>query len=488
MDTSSRTRRPPWVRSLYWRIVLSFCGCVAGVLAVQLVAVVVWLNSAPEAPRLSAFTHLVAADIASAVTADPALDVRRYVERRYRKPLASLYIVMAASRLVVTTGPLQPPAASVKGALDYYQTQPTSLPDSWLNGPYQVAPILINGKLAGGVGVVVPVTWKELLGWKMAALSILLLLVGTAVAGLLILGPMRSRLDNLDRAAQRFGAGDFSARASDGGSDELGALATTFNRMAVDLQTRDAELKSVDRARRLLLADVSHELMTPLTAIRAYREVLAMSELARDAEAAHGLHVIDDETRRLESLVGDLLDLAKLEAIGDSLNLQDVSLESLFGRVTAHHEPDAKSCGVTLRSAVEAGAEILYADARRLEQALENLVANALRHTPVGGDIELRAEACDAAVLLSVRDTGRGIPLEHVPFVFDRFYKVDPARAGERPIGSGLGLSIVKAIVDRHGGTISLMSDPGVATVFTIRLPMGAPPGQQDTTSATAAV
>jgi signal transduction histidine kinase len=165
-----------------------------------------------------------------------------------------------------------------------------------------------------------------------------------------------------------------------------------------------------------------------------------------------------------------------------------VAVESLFGRVSAHHEPDARSLGVTLRSSVEAGAEILYGDARRLEQALENLVANALRHTPVGGDIELRAEACEAALLLSVRDTGRGIPREHVPFVFDRFYKVDPARAGERPIGSGLGLSIVKAIVARHGGTVSLMSDPGVATVFTIRFPLSVPPGQQDAAAVAVAI
>jgi signal transduction histidine kinase len=474
MDTSSGTHKPLWVRSLYWRIVLTFCGCIAGVLAVQLAAVVVWLNSAPEPPRLSAFTHAVAADIADAVAKNPALDVRRYVEGRYRKPLASLYIVMAANGEVITTGPLQPPPVSVKGALDYYRTRPASLPESWTNGPYQVAPILVNGTLAGGVGVVVPVTWKELVGWKMAALSGVLLLLGTGVAGLLIFGPMRKRLDDLDRTARRFGAGDFAVRARVDGGDELGALASTFNRMAVDLETRDAQLKSADRARRLLLADVSHELMTPLTAIRAYREVLAMSELARDSEAAHGLDVIDDETRRLESLVGDLLDLARLEAIGDSLDVRDVSVENLFGRVTAHHEPDARRCGVVVRSAVEAGAEILYGDSMRLEQALENLVGNALRHTPAGGEIELRAEVDEGAVVLSVSDTGHGIPREHVPFVFDRFYKVDPARAGERPIGSGLGLSIVKAIVERHGGTISLLSDPGVATVFMIRLPVSA--------------
>jgi two-component system sensor histidine kinase ResE len=241
--------------------------------------------------------------------------------------------------------------------------------------------------------------------------------------------------------------------------------------MAADLDTRDRELKAADRARRLLLADVSHELMTPITAIRAYREVLTMSDVVRDPEVARSLEVIADETQRLETLVGDLLDLARLEAGGESLRLKDVSVENLFGRVTAHHLPDTRRRRVALTAAIGAGAEIVYGDPRRLEQALENLAANALRHTPEGGEIELRAEAMARGVILSVRDTGSGIPPEHVPFVFDRFYKVDPARAGGPPVGSGLGLSIVKAIVERHGGRISLMSEPGVATIFAMELP-----------------
>jgi len=221
----------------------------------------------------------------------------------------------------------------------------------------------------------------------------------------------------------------------------------------------------------MLLADVSHELMTPLTAMRAYREVLAMSELARDAEAAHCLSVIGDETERLERLVGDLLDLARLEAGGgDSIVPEDVAVENLFGRVAARHEPEAKLKGVQLTTSVEPGAEILYGDPMRLEQALQNLAANALRHTPPGGEVEMRAEVHNEHVLLSVRDSGLGIPEEHLPFVFDRFYKVDQARTGNSAAGSGLGLSIVKAIVERHGGTVSATSEPGVATVFTIRL------------------
>jgi two-component system OmpR family sensor kinase len=472
MATNSPAREPVWVRSLYWRIVLAFCLCIGGVLAVQTAAVVLWLRSVPDPPRLHAFTDAVAGDLAAALAGNPRLDVQSHVDSRYRNPLASLYIIMADTGQVVCAGPLRPPRVSIVAAQDFYRQHPAALPESWITGPYQVAPIVVSGKLAGGVGVVVPLTWKQLVGWKMAGLSGALLLLGTGLAGLAILGPMRRRLADLDTAARRFGAGDFAARAREGGGGELAALAASFNRMAVDLATRDDQLKAADRTRRLLLADVSHELMTPLTAIRAYREVLAMSDAARDPEAAHCLDVIGDETQRLESLIGDLLDLARLEAGGESLDLRDVSVESLFGRVAAHHEPGARRQHVTITAAVGEGAEILFGDPLRLEQALQNLVANALRHTPSGGEIELRAESQAGDVVLSVRDTGTGIPAEHVPYIFDRFYKVDPARTGGRPVGSGLGLSIVKAIVERHGGSVSVLSDPGVATVFAIQLPL----------------
>ena len=183
------------------------------------------------------------------------------------------------------------------------------------------------------------------MGWKMAVLGGVLLLAGTGLAGRFIFGSVRQRLGDLEQAARRCGAGDFSARAQESGADELAAFASAFNRMAADLGARDELLKAADRTRRILLADVSHELMTPLTALRAYREVLAMSELGRDPEAAHGLAVMADETHRLERLVGDLLDLARLEAGGDSLQREDVAVENLFGRVAARHEPEAKLKG-----------------------------------------------------------------------------------------------------------------------------------------------
>ena len=481
MATSTSTRKPIWQRSLYWRIVLGLGACITGVLAVQTVAVLVLLNHVPDSQRLNEFTRAVASDLGAALEAEPHLDVQRYIDARYAKPLASLYIVLSRSGTIVLRGSDRPTDASMAAASEFWAQQPSAVPDSWISGPFHTSPLLVRGALAGGVGVVVPQSWEHLVGWKMAVTGVALLLTGTGIAGRFIFGTVRRRLNDLEQAAQRCGAGDFSARAPETGADELAAFACAFNRMAADLGTRDEQLKAADRMRRILLADVSHELMTPLTALRAYREVLAMSDLGRDPEAAHGLAVMADETQRLERIVGDLLDLARLEAGGESLQCEDVAVENLFGRVAARHEPEARLKGVALATSIATGAEILYGDALRLEQAVQNLAANALRHTLPGGDVELRAELNGPEVLLSVRDTGTGIPPEHIPFVFDRFYKVDPARADHSAAGSGLGLSVVKAIVARHGGTVSVMSDPGIETVFTIHLP--APAGVQFTSN-----
>ena len=456
---------------------LGLAACITGVLAVQIVAVLVLLNQVPDSQRLNEFTRAVAADLGAALEAEPQLDAQRYIDMHYPKPLVSLYIVLSRSGRIVLRGSDRPTDASMTAASEFWAQQPAAVPDSWITGPFHTSPLLVHGTLAGGVGVVIPQTWEHLVGWKMVLTAIALLLAGTGIAGRFIFGSVRRRLNDLEQAAQRCGAGDFSARAPESGADELAAFACAFNRMAADLGARDDELKAADRTRRILLADVSHELMTPLTALRAYREVLAMSDLGRDPETAHGLAVMADETHRLERIVGDLLDLARLEAGGESLQCEDVAVENLFGRVAARHEPDARLKGVTLVTSIATGAEILYGDALRLEQAVQNLAANALRHTLPGGHVALRAALNGPEVLLSVRDTGTGIPPEHLPFVFDRFYKVDPARAGRSAAGSGLGLSVVKAIVARHGGSVSVTSDPGIETVFTIHLP--APAGTE---------
>jgi signal transduction histidine kinase len=198
-----------------------------------------------------------------------------------------------------------------------------------------------------------------------------------------------------------------------------------------------------------------------------------MPELALDAATrTRYLAIISDETHRLERLIGDLLELARLEGGGGSLTKEPVAVAELFDRVRARHEPACRAAGLTIASTVEPGAEMVEGDRNRLEQALQNLAANAVRFAPAGSAIRLTSavrQALPRRLSISVEDAGPGIPPEHLAHVFDRFYKADASRAGVSG-GSGLGLSIVKAIVERHGGSISVTSAPG-RTVFEMDLP-----------------
>jgi two-component system, OmpR family, sensor histidine kinase ResE len=176
---------------------------------------------------------------------------------------------------------------------------------------------------------------------------------------------------------------------------------------------------------------------------------------------------VSEETHRLERIVGDLLDLARLEGGGTAMRRDRVGVEALFARVAARHERELRERTVRLEQIVGPGSDIVIGDADRLEQALQNLATNALRHTPDGGQITMTSTSVPDGTLLSVRDSGPGIPADHLPLIFDRFYKVDASRKAAG--GSGLGLSIVKTIVERHGGRISARNDHGA--VFEIVLP-----------------
>jgi two-component system sensor histidine kinase BaeS len=301
-----------------------------------------------------------------------------------------------------------------------------------------------------------------------------LLAVGAMVTALLIFRPAQKRLESLELAARALGEGQTGVRANESGGDEVAALARTFNRMASDLNARAAALAASDEARRQLLADVSHELMTPLTAIRGYVQTLAMPGLDADEAARRRyLDIVDAETYKLEAIIGDLLDLARLEGGGGNLVMESVPVRALFQEIVDRHGPTIQNRGLTMRVSVVPDDLRVRGDAHRLEQALQNIAANAIRHTPDGGRVELNAERRGDRIRLAVRDTGPGIPEEHLLHVFDRFYKADPARSHA---GSGLGLSIVRAIVQRHGGTVSAQNAPDGGALFEIWLPVSDSP------------
>jgi signal transduction histidine kinase len=333
---------------------------------------------------------------------------------------------------------------------------------------------MVGGRLAGVVVVPPQAPFGFLLGRfapMLALVAVGVLIVGTVLTSAMIFGPARRRLRALETAARSLGAGDLTARAPDRGGDEIAAVASAFNAMAGDLSARAEALAASDRVRRQLLADVSHELTTPVTAMRGYLETLTMPELTLDdATRARYLTIISDETNRLERLIGELLDLARLDGGGGTLQIARVPVADLFARVTARHERAAESAGINIATSIDPDASQLDGDRDRLEQALQNLAANAIRYAPRGSTLGLGSRPVEGAVVLSVEDEGvDGIAAEHLPHIFDRFYKADASRVGVKG-GSGLGLSIVKAIVERHGGTISAASRPG-RTTFQIRLP-----------------
>lgn len=335
-----------------------------------------------------------------------------------------------------------------------------------------------DGSVAATVFVSPVVGWRRIaqeLGPWLAVGTLLLLAGGTALAALVVFRPARRQLHGLEEAARRLGDGDLSARAPAEGGDEVAAVAHAFNRMADDLVARQVQLTEADRARRQLLADVSHELMTPLTAIRGYADTLALPQFGPEsAQGQRSVKVIQEEVERIDRLVSDLLDLARYEAAGVTLVIEDVSVAELFNRVVARHEPAARDKQVAIDVRLPDEEMTVLADAGRLEQALQNLTSNALRHTPGGGCVTVSAEQHGGRTWLRVADTGAGIAPEHLPHVFDRFYKADPSRS---EAGSGLGLSIVRAIVERLGGSVRTSSRPGVETVFEIELSNAGPPG-----------
>jgi two-component system sensor histidine kinase BaeS len=341
--------------------------------------------------------------------------------------------------------------------------------------PIEFAPILVEGLPVGLVAVPTSPTplWIAVrdVGPVLAAAALALLVTGTAIAALVVIRPATQRLRGLQQAAAALGAGDSRVRAPDTGGDEIASLAHTFNDMAARLEERTRALEQADATRRQLLADVSHELMTPLAAIRGYVETLAMADVTLDdGTRRRYLGVVSEETERLEQIIGDLLDLARLEGGGGDFRLQAVPLDTLFERVRRRHDPVLRECGVTLETRL-AGDLTIHADPNRLEQALQNLVANAVRHTPAGGQVTLGGLRRGEDVVITVDDTGPGIAPEHLPHVFDRFYKADVSRSGTTvPSGSGLGLSIVQAIVARHGGRVTASNGPGGGARFEIVL------------------
>ena len=282
------------------------------------------------------------------------------------------------------------------------------------------------------------------------------------VLGILLARTLTRPVRELTTAARAMAKGDFKQTVPVRSKDELGELATAFNQMSVDLD-------QANQARRQMTADVAHDLRTPLTVLSGYLE--SMQDGVLEPTPAR-LALLNNEVQHLNRLVDDLRTLSLADAGELSLHRQPVSPTTLLARVASSFEHPAAQKGVALKTEIAPDLPEINVDTERMVQVLSNLVSNALKHTPEGGEIRMAASAEPEAVMIRVEDTGSGITPEALPFVFKRFYRGDTSRQREDG-DSGLGLAIARSIVEAHGGKIMVESELGVGTNFTITLPEG---------------
>ncbi|MBM3145275.1 MAG: HAMP domain-containing protein [Chloroflexi bacterium] len=350
-------------------------------------------------------------------------------------------------------------------------------------------PMYLDGQVIGTViasGEAPPLAQREQQFLKNSDSSLCFASLGAlAVAiimSLLLTHGLTRPLRELTRAMRVTARGEFGHQAVMRSQDEIGQLAQDFNQMSADLAR-------LSEQRKQMTADIAHDLRSPLTVISGYIESMQDGVLKPTPER---LNAIQDEVRHLERLVEDLRTLSLADAGELSLNLAPIAPAGLLEQVRTAYQHIAERAGVALTTQAEADLPRLQADPDRMMQVLGNLVSNAIRHTPEGGKVSvqwtvdsgqwavsgqrvpvIRKNAIplttDYCLLLTVADTGSGIPTADLPHIFDRFYRVDNSRQSSSE--SGLGLAIAKSIVEAHGGKISVESELGQGTSFHVLLP-----------------
>ncbi|OMC33554.1 two-component sensor histidine kinase [Mycobacterium sp. GA-1841] len=272
---------------------------------------------------------------------------------------------------------------------------------------------------------------------------------------------LQRSLTAVTRAATAIADGHYDSRVPPAHlGDDFDSLARSFNQMA-------GQLEAVDVGRRRLFSDLAHEIRTPISVLEAYFEAIEDGVRTLDPET---VSMLRHQTHRLVRFAGDAAALAQAEESPATITPAPVQVSEVVSAAVAAAHDRFDDKGVTLHRQVPEELPPLWADPHRLAQILGNLLDNALRHTPTGGRVTIDAHAGVDTVTLRVTDTGDGIPAEHLPHVFERFYRADTARDRDHG-GAGIGLAIVQALVEAHRGQIDVTSRPGALTTFTITLP-----------------
>lgn len=308
----------------------------------------------------------------------------------------------------------------------------------------------------------VTAAWELLLPRQFVAGS--LALVIAVLLSIVVAGRITEPVRAMTRASEAIAEGQYDQRIEVAGRDEVAQLAHAFNRMA-------SEVGRNQRAMRQLVANMTHDLKTPLTSISGFSQAIAEG-LPEGADEYQRLgQVINDEAGHMAALVEDLLYLSRIDAGQLALTPDDLELDALVAATADRFAFQAEAGDVSIRRALAAG--IIRGDGRRLEQVFTNLLDNAIRFAPRGSEVLVRAYRLGAYAAVEVHNGGDPIPPESLPHVFDRFFQGDPSR---RRGHQGLGLAIVHDLVQAHGGTVAVQSSAEGGTTFTVRLPVAGPP------------
>lgn len=419
-----------------WLVAAMVAAAAVGLVASRFV--IADVNKHNEVSKDRRKAHLVAATIAGRLRAGAG---RREL-RLMQSMLPNDQIVVSRRGRVVFTGSLPRRPGEIELAV---------------TAPFPGGVVSLRDYETPGAGV--PLTTITLV----TAAAIALVILAAVATATILVAAVRHPVERAVAAARRVAAGDFSARIGTAGPDELAELGTAFDEMA-------SRLEASDDQQRHFLADLAHEIATPLNIVSGYALALAGGEIHEPDELGEVAQVVHDETERLQSLLDRLRQLLQLD-LAEPGPAESIDLDEYLHKLQTRFVPAAREAGITLHVR---GNGALHADPRLLSTILDNLVSNAIRYTPTGGNVSVSSHRRRGQRILAVTDSGIGIAPEHQRRIFDRFYRVDEAR-DRASGGTGLGLALARRAARAIGGRIELESTPGVGTEFRLVLPTDRP-------------
>ena len=355
--------------------------------------------------------------------------------------------------------------------------------NSAISSLYVCVPLQANGQIIGAMFLSAP---EQSPNQFLQQVNLAIFFAGIVVSLIVVLFSfmlarrLTKPLESLTAAAEQMKQGKYTHRVTPPkAQDELGQLATTFNDMADTIEADVNELRRHEQFRRDLIANIAHDLATPLTAIQGFSEALG-DDMLPDVEARQETaQRIGREVQRLRRLVADMQQMSSLESGHAHLDLAPLDMHTLVDETLAVIAPEFEQMGIGVYNEIAPSTQPVLADSDRITQVLLNLLDNARRHTPAGGKISVGAIVKGKYLHIWINDTGSGIKAEDLPHIFERFYRADRSRTTTTG-GSGLGLSIVKAIITAHGGTAWAESTPGQGTRITFTLPLVEEPASSE--------